>query len=108
MLEDVADPFNQVVKRQTRPSHSTGSNAPETNPTGRLVIPVPSPDGSNEAPQPPGSRPAQPEAAGTPRITADPGPGAVTPPRWWANRGGGPRAVDPVTAAPDEDSQSRG
>jgi hypothetical protein len=83
MLEDIPNPFGQVVNRHRRPSHPAGRNAPEP---GRVVVPVRTPASHVPAGEPPVAHQPADETPSPARITAEPGPGEVTPPSWWNRR----------------------
>jgi hypothetical protein len=79
MLEDISNPFHQVVNRPTRPSHAGDRAAP------RRVVSVPGPTGPRDADGMAEGQPSSAEPAPATRIVAAPGPGEVAPPRWWAS-----------------------
>jgi hypothetical protein len=94
MLQDIPNPFPQVVTRNPRPSHAGGHNSGEGIASGRLIIPVGPPVSHADA--------SPPSAAGqhsdggplAPRITSEPGPGEIAPPRWWRRSASAPARVD--------------
>jgi hypothetical protein len=86
MLEDIPEPFKEVVTRHPRPSHSTARQSGEGLDSGGLVIPVPDPLASADPAEPPAAHALSGETLPTTRITTAPGPGEVAPPKWWANK----------------------
>ncbi len=91
MLEDIPNPFNEVVNRQPRPSHSPGRHSPEGPTAGRVIVPVPATATPGDTAELSADHhlPGEPKLVA--RITTAPGPGEVMPPRWWAGRSAGPR-----------------
>jgi hypothetical protein len=77
MLEDISDPFNQVVNRPPRPTHSGGRPSNEGGAARSRVVPIP------VSPETPDGHGTPPDAAPVTRITTAPGPGEVASPRWW-------------------------
>jgi hypothetical protein len=104
MLEDIPNPFKQVVTRNPRPSHPAGRLSPEGTAHGRVIIPVLAPADRVDAAEPGGHRNPDDETFAA-RITTGPGPGEVAPPKWWANRGAGlrPLGQDDDRSAGDSD-----
>ena len=93
MLEDIGNPFNQIVNRHPRPSHTAGRPSPEGVTAGRLVVPVPEPAGPAETAEPSAGHQLPDATPLVARITAEPGPGEVAPPKWWASRGASARGA---------------
>ncbi len=80
MLDDIPNPFNQVVSRQPRPSHSGGRASSDGRAAGHRIVPTPATaewlDG-HELPL---------DTAPVTPITTAPGPGEVSSPSWWKNK----------------------
>jgi hypothetical protein len=83
MLQDDPNPFPQVVTRNPRPSHTGVRQPGDGMASGRLIIPVVPPANHADVSDPASA--GQPADGGlvAPRITPEPGPGEVAPPRWW-------------------------
>lgn len=88
MLEDISNPFNQIVNRPPRPTHPAGRPSNEDLAARHRVVPVPDaaipldadPSGGGQSPE---------EAPRATRIVSAPGPGEVVSPRWWTRGGPG-------------------
>lgn len=92
MLEDIP-PLSQPVNRQPRASHPSGRPSPGSHDSGRFVVPVPATPVSGGAAELADNHHPNEEGLVV-RITNAPGPGEVTPPKWWANRGAPLREAD--------------
>jgi hypothetical protein len=79
MLEDISNPFNEVVNRPTRPSHHGGRGPDGARAARRPIVPVPVPAGRDGATEPADGQPTPPVAP----ITTAPGPREVSAPAWW-------------------------
>ena len=84
MLQDIPNPFPQVVTRHPRPSHPG-----EGDHSGRLIIPVGTPAGHAGPSDPPVVGPHPDGDPIASRITPAPGPGEVSAPKWWNNKPSG-------------------
>jgi hypothetical protein len=95
MLQDIPNPFPQVVTRNPRSSHTGGHNPGEGIASGRLTIPVGPPAGHADATEPTTAGHPPDGGPDAPRITPEPGPREVVPPRWWGHLASStPRLVD--------------
>ena len=86
MLEDIPNPFPQVVTRNPRSSHPGGRHLGESSPSGRLIIPVGAPLGHPDASDPSAAATHDHGGPISPRITPEPGPSEVAAPKWWSNK----------------------
>ncbi len=86
MLQDIPNPFPQVVTRNPRSSHPAGRHPGDGVNTGVIIIPVGTPSHHVDPAEPPvaGQHPDGDPIAS--RITPEPGPGEVSPPKWWNNK----------------------
>jgi hypothetical protein len=83
MLEDIPNPFNQIVNRPPRPSHSGGRSPNEGLAAGSRIVPIPVPADRTEAAESLGADEPRSDTAPLTRITTAPGPGEVSSPSWW-------------------------
>jgi hypothetical protein len=79
MLEDISNPFNEVVSRPNRPSHPEGRGPDGARAPWRPIVPVPVPAGPADSSESADHQPTPPVAP----ITTAPGPGEVASPPWW-------------------------
>jgi hypothetical protein len=86
MLEDIPNPFPQVVTRNPRSSHPGGRHPGESSASGRFIIPVGAPAGQTDASEPSAAATHHDGGPIAARITPEPGPGEVAPPKWWSNK----------------------
>lgn len=83
MLEDISNPFNQVVNRPPRPSHANG-RSPHDAAAARRVVPIPAP--AVDADSSEGKDGPAPATGAAMPITTAPGPSEVNSPSWWSRK----------------------
>ena len=87
MLRDILNPFQQIVARTRRASHPVAGGSAEGAAARRVVIPVRVPLKHVDARGSVAAEPHQPpnDEHLAARVQIGPGPGEVTPPKWWQN-----------------------
>jgi hypothetical protein len=83
MLEDIPNPFNQIVNRPPRPSHSRGRSSSEDLAARRRIVPIPASADPTDAAEALEAHAPTREAIPMARITTAPGPREVSSPSWW-------------------------
>jgi hypothetical protein len=88
MLQDIPNPFLQVVTRNPRLPHHGGRHPGEGDGPGGVIIPVDPEAQHSEAKATVGAGQTHEGGPVAARIMSVPGPGEVAPPKWWGHKPG--------------------